>query len=516
MIKLADKKDWFLVDRELILPIAEVPGIEYDGKQRLFRVHRSHLVLLDDVRAHRELVWTSSFAIWEKRDLATKPLGFTLRTTQHQAIDFITERRGTLLGDEMRVGKTVSAAYSHDPKLGKLVVIAPLNTRMVWLGWMAKIWPETPIGVMVGRTFDSEAASKPLVFGHYDVLYGWQSGDPIGTLILDEAHWLVNHRSRRAMAATVLASRAKRVIAATGTPIWNMPPGLWSVLGLVAPGAWGSYYDFCNRYGAPIPTAYGTRYTGISNGDELSKRLTEVMIRRRWVDVQKDLPPITRNIVVVDLDDARRRKLDIEAESLRQTTKTNTAASLARYRDALSLIKLPAAITEARACMQAGEPVVVWAWHRQLAEKLAAKLGEGFQSMLITGDVAPHLRERILQEWNEAPNAALVISMAVGQVGIDLSHARRAIFAEIDYTPAMIAQAEMRTFSPERAMNVSYVVADHLVDRKIILALTRKLEAATPLDLGMGEGAISAIDRAFRGPEETADLQRFMDDLLAG
>ncbi len=520
MITRGKLPDWFVVDRDTARPLFfGVPGLRVKAPER-YELHRSHLPLIETDEAMRVLASLRPSLVvdrWARRDEQTASRGFKLRTVQHQAVDFIRARRGTLLGDEMRVGKTAAAIYSHDPALGKLVVIAPLNARIVWLTWLAKIFPDTPIGVMLGRTFDPEAAAQPIVFGHYDILFHWQTGAEIGTLVLDEAHWLVNHRSRRALAAIMLASRAARVVAATGTPIWNLPKGLWSVLGLVAPGAWGSYSEFCHRYAAPEPTAYGTRFTGISNGSELSARLTEVMIRRRWVDVQADLPPITRNVVVVDLDVKKRRQLDIQAESLRVSAKTNTAASLARYRDALSLIKLPATIVEAEKSIQAGEPVVIWVWHLDLAAKIAEALTiNGFEAMLVTGEVLPHRRERVLDAWRSSKSAALVISLAVGQVGIDLSHAHLAIFAEVDYTPAIISQAEMRTFSPNRAMNATYIVADHFVDRKIIDALTRKLDAATPLDLGMGEGAISAIDRAFRGPEQEADLQRFMDDLLAG
>ena len=106
--------------------------------------------------------------------------------------------------------------------------------------------------------------------------------------------------------------------------------------------------------------------------------------------------------------------------------------------------------------------------------------------------------------------------MSVAQVGIDLSHSHRPIFAEIDYLPLVIAQAEMRTYSPLRPMNVTYVIADHFVDRKIMAALTNKLEASMPLDLGAAEGAISALDQAFKGPVLEPDMDRFMADLLAG
>lgn len=523
MIKQAAKPDWFVVTQDLIRPIAAAPGIfhvpefKIDGMP-VFQIHRNMLPLIESDDAARIIADINpGVSAWGDRDRITEPLGFKLKVTQHQAVDFIRARRGTLLGDEQRVGKTLAAAFSHDPASGKLVVIAPLIAREVWLSWLRRIWPDTPIGVMTGRTFDPVEARKPIVFGHYDVLYSWQSGDHIGTLVLDEVHWLANRNARRTRAATLLQAFADRVVACTGTPIWNMPTGLWSVLGLVAPGAWGGYHDFCRRYALPEETAYGAKYTGLSNGDELSARLSEVMIRRRWVDVQHDLPPITRNVAVVDLSLAERRKLDIEAESLRQSAKTHTAAQLARYRDALSRVKIPITVAEAARTLDAGEPVVIWVWHRDTAEQLIEALGhKGYDAMGVTGDTPQNRRERIFDHWKSLPNGALVLTMAVAQVGIDLSHSHRPIFAEIDYIPAIISQAEMRTFTPTRAMNVTYIVADHYVDRKIAAALASKLGAAEPVNLGTGEGAIGAIDRAFRGPELEPDMDRFMADLLAG
>lgn len=521
MIKPAAKPDWFNVSQDIIRPIAAAPGIIYvpdikiDG-QPVFQVHRNMLALVEHDDALRALSNDFVASDWNARDAKTEPLGFKLKTVQHQAVDFITRRRGTLLGDEQRVGKTLSAAYSHDPALGKLVVISPLIAREVWLSWLRRIWPDTPIGVMTGRTFDPEEARKPIVYGHYDILYGWQSGAPIGTLILDEVHTLCNPKSRRTRAAVLLQSRAQRVIAATGTPIWNKPAGLWSVLGLVAPGAWGSYHEFCRRYGAPEETGYGAKYTGLSNGAELSARLTEVMIRRRWRDVQHDLPPITRNVAIVDLSLAERRKLDIEAESLRVSDKTHTAAQLSRYRKALSRIKIPATVEQVKAATEAGEPVVVWTWHRDTCDLIVERLAHaGVDAMAVSGDTPQNRREKIFDHWRSLPNAALVLTMPVAQVGINLAHSYRPIFAEIDYIPAIISQAEMRTFDPTRAMNVTYVVADHFVDRKIASALSSKLGASEPVNLGTGEGAIGAIDAALRGEELVPDLDRFMADIFA-
>lgn len=514
MIRPAFKPDWFVVDRELATLLFGVPGIELERPDAtLLRVHRSHLALLDDSGAARALQVAPGD--WEARNALTQPLGFTLKTVQHQAVDFIRSRRGTLLGDEMRVGKSLSCAYSHQPEIGRLVVIGPLMVREVWLGWIRRIWPGADIGVMTGKTFDREQARKPFVFGHYDILPYWQSGEPIGTLVLDEGHVLTNRNTRRAKAAALLAGVAERVIVATGTPIWNMPPNLWTILSLVAPGAFGGYHDFCQRYAAPQPTAFGTVYTGISNGEELSQRLTQVMIRRRWSQVQQDLPPITRNTLIVDLALKDRRKLDLQAQALRQSERTNTAAELARYREALSRIKLPIAVDKAKELMDRGEPVVLWVWHRNTADALFEQLvATGHDVFLMTGDTQVQHRQKAIDDWRAQPNAALVVTMSVAQVGLDFSHSHLPIFVEIDYTPAMISQAEMRTFAPTRAMSVTYIVADHYADRKIIEALARKLSAAEPIDLGTGEGAIASIDRAFRPEDEAADMDRFMADLL--
>ncbi len=449
---------------------------------------------------------------WAARDGATVDRGFKLRPVQHAAVDFIAQRRGTLLGDDPRVGKSLAAIMSHDPALGPFVVICPSMVRPVWLGWLARVYPDEPIGVFVGRQFDAKVVQRKLIVGHYDILAWWQSARPIGTLVFDEAHMLTNRNARRSVAAIYLASRAQRVICATGTPIWNMPTDLWNVLGLIAPGAFGGYHEFAQRYGAPLPTAYGTKYTGISNEEELHTRLSEVMIRRRWVDVQADLPAISRNVVLVDLDDAARRRLDIMAAKIVED-KASTIGHLARYRELLSHVKAPAVIAEATKMLDRGEPVVIWTWHVELAKKIAQELGA--RAFLLTGDTSPALRDQAIASWNAHSAAALVCTMAVAQVGLDFSHSHLSIFAEIDYTPAIIGQAEMRTYAPTRPMNVTYVVGNHLIDQRIVLALTKKLDAANPLGVGAANDAISALHTALNGPAEEADMDRLFADILA-
>lgn len=507
-----------VVDDRIRPTLLGVPGIRWDDDRLdLAIMHRSVLALVDLPDARNAIKPIVDQAIlWEARDRNAAFCGIKLRTTQHQAIDFISQRRGTLLGDDMRVGKTLSAVWSHRPSDGPLVVVAPLPTRAVWLGWIRRVFPELEIGVITGKKYDAEILKRPIVFGHYDIIHKWQAVFPIGTLVLDEAHQLSNPNARRTLAAGLLQAQAERVIALTGTPIWNRPANFWSILGLVAPGAWGTYHAFAERYGAPVSTAYGKLYPGLSNEDELRARMSDVMLRRRWVDVADDLPAISRSVVVAEVSQEQQNKLDVLAGKL-QSERSNTVGNLAAYRRAVTETKLIVTCLEAEKIITRGESVVVWTWHKDFADRISKKLGSVMaEPFLIHGDIGVVEREDRIAAWKacEEPRI-LVATMAVAQVGIDLSHARNAIFAEIDYTPAMLGQAEMRTYDPTRPMNVWFVVANHLVDQRIVRALIAKLSASDPLGVAAACDSINALREAIMGPEDHGDLDRLLEDLLA-
>lgn len=534
MIRPGSEPDWFVIslDQALRLGAAVVedfglpkrlgfplgqcsPGVRevrVNGSIRL-EAHRSQLPLLG------EAVANAASAPHEQRDAFTNPLGFKLRPHQQVAVDFIEPRRGVLLADEPRVGKSLSAIMSHDPSRGPLLVVCPLIVREVWKTWLGRRFPGEEIGILEGKTFDPSVYNRNVVVGHYDILSRWQSGRRIGTLVLDEAHVLSKSRSQRTTAAAFLAARAEKVICLTGTPLWNKPIGLFQILSILAPAGWGAYHEFGHRYCAPLPTAHGTKYDGASNEDELMLRLSEVMLRRRWVDVQGDLPPTTREVITAELSAAKRLEVDIAAEMLRKaSTHAATIGAIARYRQVLGDVKATVAVARARELLALGEPVVVWTWHRNTAKNIRRDLSREFPAFVVSGDMAPERREALFAAWREAAKpAALVITIPAGQVGIDLSHARYAIFAELDFTPALVAQAQMRTFSPLRPMTIIYIVADHEVDRRVLTSMSTKMEVSDRIGVPAADAALEVLQDTFGGVSRLADgdLSRLADDLLA-
>jgi SWI/SNF-related matrix-associated actin-dependent regulator 1 of chromatin subfamily A len=413
----------------------------------------------------------------------------------------------------MRTGKTAAAIFAHDPNRGPLLIVAPLNVRSVWLDWIRRRWPLAEPYVIEGLTYDrARFLNAGIIFAHYDVIRRHTSlGITPGTMVLDECHLLANPRSQRTRACLTFASMARKVICLSGTPQWNRPVGLWALLAACNPGAWGRFHEFGKRYGAPVQNGYGVKYTGSSHEEEFRARTSEVMLVRRWADVQQDLPPITRSVEIAFLGAEQRLLLDRAVEIERDHLYRSAIGETSVFRRLVGETKVALAADLAQHVLDEAQPVVVWTHHREVANAIHRCL-EG--SILITGNVPIAERTQRLTEWQAGrhPNA-LVITLAVGQVGIDLSRSHHAVFAELDWTPSVIYQAEMRTFAPSRPMSATYVVADHEIEHALVEAVLSKADDAQRMGLPPTEVALT-LAHAFGAETDSASMDQLMRAIL--
>ncbi len=543
------RQDWYGVPAAWLPEIAASPQVGYDRHYGPL-VHRSHLPLLAKTHPEvttylSELTSSETDRVRDRAafDATTEPNGWKLRDYQHTGREFIMGRRGTLLADAMRVGKTSQTIAAHDPDSGPMLVVGPLAVREVWMAWFKRRWPDVRPVVLAGRHIDHDQAKKPvkprrdrgfdllegdrfdkdllanakLIFCNYDILGAWKdlNGKRPGTLVFDEIHILSQRASRRAQAAVYAANLAHRVIAATGTPIWNKPAGLYTTLQCVCPAAFGAFFEYAVRFADCKPGAYGHTYDGSSNEDEFKLRMTEIMLRRTLQDISTELPAITRSVEVVDITEDQQFQIEKEAERVRDQKGTTTAiGALARFRRLLAKLKVATAVDVAKRTLQSGEPVVIWTWHRDVALSIEEALAKAeYPGFVLSGATPMNLREEILNRWRAAAKTTpvpLVITLSVGQVGIDLSAARHEIFAELDFTPSVVAQAEMRIFSLLRSMFATYVIIDHDIDRMILAALQDKCDTAFRMGVPAAESTIGVLASAFAriadGPDDFTAL----------
>lgn len=520
-------RDWYTVDWVKVwqatgLAPHMIPGVVYPPNSGLpARVHLTHLPIINAVAP-------PAMATMHGAPPA-------LRAHQVAAVEYIRSRRGTLLADEQRVGKTASIMWGHDHEAGQLVVIGPLAARAVWHEWASRrfgdcgnaecsickrlgaetVWRikhlagvSTPsFFALSGRSLDAaqleEAKRARVIFLHFAVIPTWRAlfnHVNIGTLVVDECHLagIQNRNSVYIESLRFLNTVAQRAVFASGTPLYNKPRGLWPILDIITPGAFGGFWDFARRYCDAKPGAYGWTAAGASNTEELKARLAQVMLRRRWSDIQASLPPLNRAIEIVPLAQEKIDRVEEVAARIRSqggSTKT-VVGDLSRLRKLYAQEKVQAALVHIGNTLADGNNVIAWTWHKEVAASLAEKLRANGARVVgpIDGDTHPDEREKLIEEARSAPAPLVIVaSMAALATAVNLSFCSHAIFVELDWNPPNIAQAEMRPYDGKNAISITYLVADCEVEQKLVDALLSKLSVMDKLGLDAGAGSVQAV-----------------------
>ena len=232
------------------------------------------------------------------RSTSAVPFRAPLRPYQEEAARFLLAQQGGVLGLPMAAGKSIVALEVARALGGPTLVLAPGVARSVWTGTQSeagevrKWWPEADLRVCQSRTPDPETLKglgpSSVVVAHYEIIDAWRTaekdedGKPIlapsrwieplrevgfRVVIADEAHLLKSRRGARTQAVKALCDRRTGFrVALTGTPIWNRPADLWSLLDFVFPGRFGNYWQFCRRYAdLANPPGWGWEALGVSH-----------------------------------------------------------------------------------------------------------------------------------------------------------------------------------------------------------------------------------------------------------
>lgn len=502
MIRSLSRYDWFSwgpIPDAWAQEHADVPGLRFGGVVGAFRVqfHVTHYPLLPS-HVQDEVDGLIRECRSEDGDIPRRAPGeHTLRIYQLEDLHRFMGYPSAFLAYEMRLGKTPLACHLHDPRKGPLLVFAPLAARESW-----RIWVENTLNAALwcctGRSGEN-LADLPAYFCHYEILDShvgfFQQLPAIGTMVLDEVHLLQAAHTKRLQAVSLLRSRVQRALALSGTPMWNKPKSLYTILHLLAPGAWGTQHQFRVRYCNAQPGSHGWTFDGISNADELRDRMMQLMVRRTWADVAAELPPTTRVLEPVGLTAAQYQAIEVAATHTSLAHGTNTLAGYtATLRRKLAHAKIKPAIEIAKQAAKDGHKVVLWTWHNEVADKLAVALVKEGLVLRYSADLPARVRDQQVTLFREACEPTfMVVGMGVGGLGLDLSCSDYAIFVELDYTPANVHQAEMRTFHISRPHVVVYLYTDDPVETKLVEVLNIKNGFAGALGLS-AENVLEKIE----------------------
>jgi SWI/SNF-related matrix-associated actin-dependent regulator 1 of chromatin subfamily A len=333
---------------------------------------------------------------------------------------------------------------------------------------------------------------------HYEALEknGFtQAGIKWDLVVVDEAHFIKNPKTKRTQAVMALTENCKRLVLLTGTPILNSPIDLWPLLKLVCPEGWPNFWQFAKRYCNARQVSFvsskgyqGKRWdiSGASNLDELREKLYETcLIRRMKTDVMKQLPEKRRQIILLDNPGIEEQNIipNIDVDNYTDTVKRLRAQKVAfeeisRVRHEQAIAKVSEVLKHVTMVLQNVNKVIIFAHHRDVIEALSRHLV--FLGMVcVTGETETEDRQHAVDCFNDDPNCHVFLgSIHAAGTGLNLTAAEMVIFAESDWSPSVMNQAEDRAhrIGQKNSILVQILVWDKTLDARICQVLVKKQE----------------------------------------
>ena len=438
-----------------------------------------------------------------------RPAGLEYRDYQKAGIAYANKRTHVLIGDDMGLGKTVQAIgiVNCMPEAKRVLIFCPASLKLNWfkefMKWSIKTFH---IGIAEGGKFPM----SNVVIINYDIAHRHANAMreiDWDVIILDEAHYLKSQKAQRAIAifggtlsdgTKLKPLRAKRNVAMTGTPIPNRVMEIFSLIHWLDPEGLGK-----NRYFFEMQYAQGKEKKLI----ELQNKMrASFMVRRLKKDVLTELPPKNRQIIVIppQTEDAKRAlatekaqaeknqamldelriavelaKTDSSYEGTALTLKEAGKASfeeLAKIRQEVAIAKVPMLVAYIEEVLEVEQKVVIMAHHKTVVDALMDKLGK-YKAVKIDGSMVNHMRQKSVESFQNDPNTRVFVgTIGAAGVGHTLTAARVIVFAELDWVPGNVTQAEDRVHRMGQRDNVDVIhfIMEGSLDQKIVSTLIEK------------------------------------------
>ena len=455
---------------------------------------------------------------YAQREIAVPPsFSGTLRPYQRDGVAWLQALRahdlGGILADDMGLGKTVQmlahVAIEHAAArlAHPVLVVAPTSVLPNWRAEIARFLPELPQSA-IELTSYAMLARDPEPFAARE----WS------IIVLDEAQFIKNPRTKAAMAARRL--RAQQTVAMSGTPIENHLEELWSIFAFAVPGLLPDRARFARFFRVPIE-----RRDDEDRRRALAARVRPFLMRRTKEYVAQELPEKTEIVQRVELSGAQRDlyetiRLAMHLRVREEIDRRGIERSRIVVLDALlklrqvccdpRLLKLPAAagvkesyklealLEMLESLLEDGRRVLLFSQFTSMLDLIKPELTKRAMPFVeLRGSTAD--RETPVARFQNGEVPLFLISLKAGGTGLNLTAADTVIHYDPWWNPAVERQATDRAhrIGQQQHVFVYKMIAQQTVEERILELQERK-------------GALAA--RLFDdGASETLDLN--IDDL---
>lgn len=347
-----------------------------------------------------------------------------------------------LIADAMGLGKTIQALITikRNPGLQNVLIIVKGATTLQWCAEFKEWVDNSPFGIMPIINRESILPGFKYYVISMDFIARKGVLDKllklgIKTVILDECQAYKNDDTGRTKALFKLLTEGeiKNVLALSGTPIKNKAVEYFPILNILDPEKFYSKRAFERNW---LEQNSKGQYTRISEYllPAFREHTSRYILRREKRDVLKNLPPLRRSYMMVEITDPAFK--DIYNSNLDLFSNfVNTAGSkvnstvllgwLAKMRGIAGQAKVEWAMSYISDVMDdTDESLAVGIHHHSVRDTLyLACKASGYDPLKLSGEDDIFQKDRVQNAFNSGRSRLLIINELAGGVGLNLQHA---------------------------------------------------------------------------------------------
>ena len=450
--------------------------------------------LLDDIH-YEELTIDVDFEKYMKLDKR----GWKAFKHQEDGIKFLMNNKKCILADDMGLGKTYqSIVAALESNSERVLIICPSSLKINWKREIENFCED--VSIINGNQWDPER----FTIINYDILKNFHTVKERGKeyedwelrkelldfnpdlIILDEAHYIKNHKSIRGKIIKDISKsfNKSRVWLLTGTPIANRPMDYYNLLSIIDSPVANNWVHFAKTYCEGMRFKKGGKFVwvtkGASNLDELSSKTRRTILRRKKDEVL-DLPEKLITPVYLELqnvngyrnvweDYLKNRKIDGK--------KGNPAKDLVEMtllRSFIAMETVPYSIEKAEEALELNKKVIIFCNFNEEMDTFIRHFGN--KCVSVRGGMTDKQKQISVDRFQEDDNCMVFIGqIKAAGVGLTLTKAEIVIMNSLDWVPGNHEQAEDRAYriGQKETVNIYYMLIDETIDTLIWHILNEK------------------------------------------
>lgn len=425
-----------------------------------------------------------------------------------------------ILADDMGLGKTLQVIALLEANKGMCsIVVCPASLLYNWEEEVHKFTNNLAVLCITGT--QEERKEKILKYKDVDVLitsYDYLRRDieyydtiQFDTVILDEAQYIKNQKTKNAVSAKQLNAMHK--LALTGTPIENSLAELWSIFDFLMPNYLFNYHYFQKRFENDI----------VKDRDEekqkaLQKLVSPFILRRNKKDVLKELPDKIETVRMIEFTNEENKLYRANVAQITDQLATMDDSKNNKIMILAMLTKLRQLCCEPRLlyenvnqvssklmdCMELIEEfhqnqkkVLLFSAFTSILDLIADELRSKHISFYqLTGKVSKENRKDLVTRFQSDDTCVFLISLKAGGTGLNLTAAEAVIHYDPWWNQSAQSQATDRAYRIGQNKNVQVfkMIMKDSIEENILKLQEQKKELADAF-VENNEGSITSMNK---------------------